>query len=391
VEAFPVPGTDGVAVIGLRDRSGLSDVALSLSEPALRILSYMDGTNTCEDICRAFTASSGQILSGETLQAMLDHLEQAHLLEGPGFERFYQERLEEYRVAGNREMPHAAGLGIVDASGAPFEDMLRGTEAPVLPGLVRGLIAPHLDYPRGRPAYAAAYGAVRARRAPDRVVVLGTNHFGRGMSVTATAADFTTPLGRTCTDLAFLERIEAQCGTLRAYELDHVPEHSVELQVAWLQHLFGPNAFEIVPFLCPDPCGSTGTAPPAGDGVDLRVFAETLGEVVADDRRDTLIVAGADLSHVGAPFGDERKLDDGFLEAVRQRDRCVLDKLEVNDPEGLLRCVAEDGNATRVCSAGCIYVLCVALPNASGTVLRYHQAVDQPSQTGVTCAAVAFA
>jgi len=390
VEAFPLPGEDGVT-IGLRDRSGLSDVALSLSEAALRILSHMDGTNTCEDIRRRFVASSGQALTVETLHTMLDHLEQAHLLDGPGFEAYYQSRLDEYRIAGNRDMPHAANLGIIDDSGRLFDDMLRDVEPPALPGPLRGLVAPHLDYPRGEPCYAFAYATLRARSVPDRVVILGTNHFGRSTSVCATAADFTTPLGTTRTDVGFLERMESQCGELRACELDHVTEHSVELQVVWLQHLFGPDSFEIVPFLCPDPCGPTGTAPIDCKGVDLRMFSESLGELIADDRRDTLVVAGADLSHIGAAFGDDRKLDDDFLEEVRQRDRSALDKLEVNDPRGFLRRVAEDGNTTHICGTGCIYSLFVALPDASGTILRYHQAVDQPSQTCVTCAAVAIA
>ena len=51
--------------------------------------------------------------------------------------------------------------------------------------------------------------------------------------------------------------------------------------------------------------------------------------------------------------------------------------------------MSEDENPTRVCSAGCIFALKAALPEAKAQVLRYHQAVDQESQAGVTCAAVA--
>jgi len=223
--------------------------------------------------------------------------------------------------------------------------------------------------------------------------------------VVATGNDFSTPLGVTRVDKEFLEKLEERCGDLRTFELDHAREHSIELQVAWLQHFFGADAFTIVPVLCPDPCGPTihpgsqvgptlkGVGPEwplDGRGVDLREFALVLGELIRNDAGATLIVAGADLSHVGAAFGDERTLDEAFLEEVRQRDWQALDRLRTGEVGAFLQCVAKQENPTRVCSAGCIFVLATALPDASASVLGYHQAVDLPSQTCVTCAAVAF-
>jgi AmmeMemoRadiSam system protein B len=251
-------------------------------------------------------------------------------------------------------------------------------------------VAPHLDYPRGRPCYTIAYATLRNREPPDRVVILGTNHFGRSTSVVATANRFSSPLGVIETDAAFLKRLEVRCGDLRTFELDHAREHSIELQLGWLQHLFSESPFRIVPLLCPDPCGPSGTAPIDGHGVDLRDFAIALREAIAEDPQDTLLIAGADLSHVGPSFGDEQPLDDSFLEPVRRRDARALERLEENDPEAFLARVAEDGNATRICSAGCLYVLSMALPETVGRVLGYHQALDQDAQSCVTCAAAAF-
>jgi predicted class III extradiol MEMO1 family dioxygenase len=404
VEAFPLHEGDG-GTIGVRDRSGLSEVMLSLSAPALHIMSMMNGDHTCDDIRRQFQASFGRTLAEGTLHSMVNHLEKAHFLEGSGFEAYYQSLLDEYRSKRTREMPHAAALGIVDGSGSIFDEMLADVDGQVSPGKVVGLIAPHLDYPRGRPCYAAAYATLRNRPPPDRVIILGTNHFGRSTSVVATGVDFATPLGVTRVDTTFLGKLEERCGDLRTFELDHAREHSIELQVAWLQHFFSADAFTIVPLLCPDPCGPTihpgsqvgptlkGVGPEwalDGRGVDLREFALVLGELVRNDSGATLIVAGADLSHVGAAFGDERTLDEAFLEEVRQRDRQALDRLQTGEVGAFLQCVAKQENPTRVCSAGCIFVLATALPDASASVLDYHQAVDLPTQTCVTCAAVAF-
>jgi hypothetical protein len=392
LEAFRIPEGNGTTV-GLRDRCGLSEVILSMSEPALRILSLMDGRRTCEEIRRAFLAEFGQPVSTDMLGSMLDALEQAHFLEGPPFESFYQSRLEAYRRAGVRPMRDAQALGIVDGSGDLFQGMLAQVDRPdraPLPGPVVGLVAPHLDYKRGAPCYAEAYATLQDRAVPDCVVILGTNHFGRSRSVVSTASDFETPLGVTKSDTDLIDRLEAHCGSLRNYELDHAGEHSIELQVAWLQYLFGTDKFKVAAFLCPDPCGPTGTMPFDGHGVDLRDFGEALRELVDSDPRDILIVAGADLSHVGQAFGDEESIDDVMLEETRRRDVAALDKLIANDPKAFRCGVAEENNPTRICSAGCMFTLMTALPTASGQILLYHQAADHATQTCVTCAAVAF-
>ena len=197
-------------------------------------------------------------------------------------------------------------------------------------------------------------------------------------------------MGVTACDVEFLERIESRCGFLRSHEVDHQREHSVELQLVWLQHLFGAEKFKMVPFLCPDPCGPTGTAPFDGCGVDLREFALSLSTLMVEDGGDTLVVAGADFSHIGAQFGDSRPVDDSFLEEVRQRDRRALDAIEANMPDAFLKCVSEDDNSTRVCSAGNILALATMLPEAAVTVLDYHQAVTPAAGICVTSAAVAY-
>jgi AmmeMemoRadiSam system protein B len=254
-----------------------------------------------------------------------------------------------------------------------------------------GLIAPHLDFDRGSRCYADAYGVLAVAEPPRRFVILGTNHFGRSSSVVATRKDFQTPLGTTPTDLAFIEALETQLGAdLCEQEFDHQNEHSVELQVLILQHMLGADGFEIVPVLCQDPCGPTGTAPYDGNGVDLREFGEALGDLIRGDDASTMVIAGADLSHVGPRFGDDRELDARFLAEVERVDRTTLDALVADGRDGFVAALKAHDNRTRVCSAGCVYALTTALPDARPELLRYHQAVDRPSGTCVTCSAVAF-
>lgn len=389
LEAYEVPSEDGMNA-ALRDPSGLADSIIAMSPAALLIVSMMDGSRTCRQIRQEVLTLHGQILPAEKLENIIERLREVHFLEGKEFEAYYQGLQDRYHLAGVRDMRDTEALGITDDSGRLFDELLATTDPKQADVTHRGIVAPHLDYPRGAPCYASAYGSLVGRCVPDRVVVLGTNHFGRSTGAVATSLDFSTPLGTTPNDVEFLDRLEANCGNLRTFELDHAKEHSIELQVAWLQHLFGADRFKLVPILCSDPCGPTGTASYDGQGVDLLTLADALRDLIECNGDDTLIVAGADLSHVGGAFGDDRVLDEDFLGEVRQRDQSTLDHYTSNGPERFRQAVAEGDNPTRVCSAGCMFVLATALSDAKASLLDYHQAVDQPSQTCVTCAAVAF-
>ena len=386
VEAFPIADGEHRA-FAVRDTGGISDVILSLSPPALLVLSLLDGTNTLDDVRRIFAESYGQALADETLRSMIRHLDEAWFLEGPSLEARYKSLTEEYRRKGVRPMPNAASLGI-QSDGAVFREILGDRKDASDGPAVLGIIAPHLDYPRGAPCYAEAYGAILDRRVPDRVVILGTNHFGRGASVVATGCAFETPLGMTRADREFLDLVESRAGDLRSAEWDHVREHSVELQVAWLQHVFGADAFTIVPFLCSDPCGSRERD--RDNRRELEAFAIALSETARQIGGDTLLVAGADMSHVGAAFGDDRPLNTEFLGEVERLDREALARLEAGDSRGFVDTLAERENETRICSAGCMFVLASALREAKPILRRYHQAVDVESGTCVTCAAMTY-
>ncbi len=378
---------NGQQAFELYDPSGLAEASITVSGPALYLLTMFDGEHTLADIAADFAAQFHQRIEVATLAQMAAGLAEARLLAGKDFEHYYAGLLAAYRDAPVRDMHSAADLGLDHDAHKAIDELLAAAPAKSPPGRIVGLVAPHLDYPRGTPCYSAAYSTLINRPAPQRVVVLGTNHFGRSLSAVATAKDFKTPLGTTPADATFISRLEACCGDLRAHELDHQREHSIELQLLICQHLWGAESFRLVPILCPDPCGPTGTAPFDGRGVDLRDLASALRALIDEDGEDTLIIAGADLSHVGAAFGDEQTLDDGFCAAVRQRDEAVLAQLGDNAADAFVAEVAEGENATRICSAGCIFTAMAVWPQARVEVLHYHQAVDERQQTGVTCAA----
>lgn len=390
VEVIP----DGARVY-LRDPTHLAAGTLVVGRTELLLLALLDGARSRLEIQGEYARQTGRLLVSAELDGLLDQLDEAGFLEGAGFERYYLTMAEGYPSAAYRVLRDPNGFGVSAADLPTYLDeaLLASARRPELRrGWPAGIVVPHLDFPRGLPCYGDGYAPLYDQREPPlRVVVLGTNHFGRSRSVVATDRDFETPWGVVPTDRDFLYRLEAECGgTLRPYELDHLHEHSVELQTVWLHHLFGSRA-QVVPFLCPDPSGPRGTRPGDPGAVDLREFALALGEQIRRDSTPTLLVASADLSHVGRYFGDELDLDESFLAAVGELDEAGLRLIDRNDPEGYREHMARTENPTRVCSIGCLYALMVALgPEAEPRRLRYHQAATPEIDNCVTCAAYAF-
>jgi AmmeMemoRadiSam system protein B len=389
IEILPFRRPDGEIYFALQDPAELKAQPLAVSAAAYLLLAHLDGEHTLADVQAAFRRHTNMEVPVEEIQKLLAALDDALLLANERAAQADAARQAAYRAAparDNRERyPDAANLR------AELERILASGAAAPVAG-VRGLIAPHLDYARGGPCYADAYATLAASGSADRYVILGTNYFGRATSVVATGKDFLTPLGLVPTDRNFLAGLESRLNhSLANEETDHLREHSIELQVHFLQVIADGRPFEIVPALCPDICGPTGTRPQSGNGVELRDFAAALGAVSAESEGRTVIIAGADLSHVGQRFQDPDPTTPQRLAEVARSDQRLLKLLEERNEDAFVSRLIATSNATRVCSAGCILALLVALPGRPCRILKYHQASNAPAETHVTCAAAVVA
>jgi AmmeMemoRadiSam system protein B len=385
LDVVPIGDDDGQVRFALQDTSGIAPQALLLSLPGYYIAAHLDGAHTLDQLRAGFAQQFGQELPVEQVFRLIDALDKALLLDNDRFRAAHAAHVAAYRAAPVRDNRQRWPDG--DALRAEITAMLAdGAAAPDAD--VAGLIAPHLDYARGAPCYADAYAILDEAPPAARYVILGTNHAGLGRGVVATGKDFLTPLGRVPTDRAFLADLNDRLGgRLCDHEADHLREHSIELQVHVLQVVQPDHPFEIVPVLCPDVCGDTGTAPADGHGVDVADFAAALADLLRASPRRTIVIAGADLSHVGQRFGEPAPTTPEFLERVAWQDRHLLSLLEARREDEFLATIRSTDNHTRICSAGCIYALLRALPDRACRILGYHQAVDYAEETHVTCAA----
>lgn len=378
----------------VHDPSGIASSVFTVSRATLAILALMNGELDRGDIQARCMVQRGRMLYTDELETLITQLDEGLFLDSPRFREHLQSLHDAYRAEAVRPLRDADSLGApADQLGAYLDEILESHGAasvPVPAATLVGLVAPHLDYERGAPCYAAAYAGLAERCDARRFVILGTNHFGRARCVVGTRKDFETPWGVVPHDGDLMRRLDERCGVdLCEEEYDHAAEHSIELQVVLLRHVLGERPFTIVPYLCPDPCGPTGTAPADGRGVDLAAFADALREEIAADGVATCIIASADLSHVGRYFQDDRDLDESSLAEVGRLDLEALGFVTRGEYGAFRDVVASRENETNICSVGCIYAMSRAT-NGRGatTLLKYHQALTRELENCVTSAAM---
>ncbi len=222
----------------------------------------------------------------------------------------------------NLVRPEAVAGMFYPAQPAALREMVNSfveqARLPELPGPLRAIIVPHAGYIYSGPIAGHGYRALRGLSpGPRTVLLLGPAHRAPvfGVAVGAFAA-FRTPLGQVPVSQELVERLLQQ-GTPFVRDLQaHLPEHSLEVQVPFLQLVMG-DAIRLVPLLFGE--------------VDPELVATALMPLITDDP-SVLLVISSDLSHY-YPYEVARKLDTELLSAV---ERGAPDEVAKGEACGML-------------------------------------------------------
>lgn len=419
VRGFPVQMGEQV-MLGLADARQISDKMVVVPMAVQRILPLLNGERTIA----AIVGEVGQGLTEPNLQGLIAQLDDAGLLFGPRFDAILEQMRRDFdstpilppaataafadlvaaqklgAEATEQQKAEAAAPALREAMDAWMKQALENEASPSFDALPRAVIAPHIDYPRGWLNYATVWGRLRIVDRPDRVVILGTNHFGMGTGVTACDKGFSTPLGACPADHRLLDALRDRLGAdgaerLLANRYDHEREHSIELQIPWVQHCLGMddagNFVPVLGVLVHDPSVNAGESYD-GQGLALRPFVEAMRAALGDVGGRTLIIASADLSHVGPMFGDRQPLAGETPEAeqarqrVMQHDQEMLGHVAANRPDDLVAAMAWQQNPTRWCSTGNIVAALMIAQPERVQLLRYMAAMDPQGMGMVTSA-----
>jgi MEMO1 family protein len=179
----------------------------------------------------------------------------------------------------------------------------------------RACLVPHAGYMYSGHVAGAVYGSLQI---PPRCIVIGPRHFPYGASMSIlTEGAWLTPFGEAPIDSPLAAQIARACPLLREDFMSHETEHSLEVQIPFLQRL-APD-FRFVPIvLASDRFGA------------LEELGHGLARVLAEQTEPVLVVISSDINHYESD------------ELTRVKDRKAIDRILAVDPRGLYNTVRNE-------------------------------------------------
>ena len=224
------------------------------------------------------------------------------------------------------------------------------TNETIVPKRAKACLVPHAGY-----MYSGhVAGAVYARMAlPKKALILGVRHYPRGEpAAILSSGAWQTPLGNAPIDEALADNLRRACPLLREDSVAHSAEHSLEVQLPFLQvlqpgFLFVPVALGTVRF------------------EDLVAVGQAVGRVLANSSEEVLLLTTSDLNH----YEDDA--------TTRRKDSKAIERLLALDAPGLYDTCRNE--QISMCGLGPAVAMLTALKEMSGAqaeLVKYATSAD---------------
>ena len=218
------------------------------------------------------------------------------------------------------------------------------------PVRAKACLVPHAGYMYSGHVAGAVYARVAL---PEKVLILGVRHYPRGeqAAIVSTGA-WQTPLGDAPIDVRLAEALQSACPLLHEDRVAHSAEHSLEVQVPFLQVLrpdfsFVPVALGTVRF------------------EDLVTVGEAIGRALVSFREEVLLLTTSDLNH----YEDDA--------TTRVKDGKAIERILALDPRGLYDTCRKENIS--MCGLGPAVAMLTAFERMGGTraqLVKYATSAD---------------
>jgi AmmeMemoRadiSam system protein B len=378
----------------IRDPYHFTDAMLVIPPPLVECLHCFDGEHNELDLRETLVRITGELDVTKLHQHLIDTLSSAGFLEDEVFARMEDERKRAFAAASVREAAHAGAAYPEDPAEAKEqmkEWMSGGDGRASANGNLIGIAAPHVSPSGGWQSYRDAYRMIGDAHRDKTFVILATSHYGEPETFGLTRKTFRTPLGDTATDTALVDWLEKSGGPgVSMEDYCHSFEHTVELQVIFLQHLFGPG-IKILPVLVGSFAHSIYLGGNPEDDDKVKAFHEALGELREREGKRLFFVLGVDMAHMGMRYQDQFTAiaNEGTMLAVEARDQARIARINALDAPGFWDLVQEQRDDLKWCGSSPFYTFLRTAPKCKGQLLRYEQwNIDE--QSVVSFAGMAF-
>ncbi len=406
IDAYPVDHPSGQKLLALYDPSGIAPGVLTLPPFGAAVIDLFNGERTRPEICAEFAARYRRPLPLESLEALLQKLDAALLLDSTHFRVHCAKIFAEF--AGQSERPPQAAGSRYPSDPAEVTKLLSGAFAPPNgPSLTppktadaaapRTILVPTVELQSGGPAYAWAFRALLdAKTLPSLIIMMGCDHSAQDPLLTFTRKHYQTPLGPLATDQELIDAVLSDAAGVSSElaellcrdEFHHRAEHSLEYAALWLRFVIAERKRrgieEPEPTVVPILVGSLhelASLPPGKEGAahnthaidhTLPLLQQRVGERIAKGAQVLWLGAG-DLAHVGPRFGDLEPLSDDDRDSLERRDQDTLKPVLAGDAPSFLAEIRRERDRRRVMGLGTIYTLLRASCATSGQLRCYAQ------------------
>lgn len=214
----------------------------------------------------------------------------------------------------------------------------------------RGCIVPHAGYMYSGHVAGAVYAAIEI---PSRCILLGPRHYpgGQPMAILSEGS-FRTPLGDAAIDAEMAAHLARECLHLREDFVAHEREHSLEVQIPFLQRLAPKLRF--VPVVL-----ATDRYPP------LEELGHGIARVVQAEREPVLVIGSSDMNHYESDS------------ITRAKDQQAIARILELDPRGLYDTVRRE--QITMCGYAAAVAMLVAMRDLGATdakLVRYATSGD---------------
>jgi hypothetical protein len=215
---------------------------------------------------------------------------------------------------------------------------------------VRACLVPHAGYVYSGVVAGAVFSSIFL---PKKILLLGVRHYPRGEAMAILSeGSWRTPLGDAAVDSSLAQCLRVACPALREDAAAHSQEHSLEVQLPFLQQL--DPGFTFVPVVL-------GTI-----RLDqLVAVGEGIARVLSESEEEILVVTSSDMNH----YEDDA--------TTRRKDRKAIDRMMEFDGQGLYR-VCRDEEIS-MCGLGPAVAMLTALQRLGATkaeLVRYATSGD---------------
>lgn len=268
------------------------------------------------------------------------------------------------RARGRRLRPPAVADAFYPADAGRLrqtvDEMLTAAGETDIKGTVLAAAAPHAGYVFSGRVAACTFKAI-ANTSFDTMVIIGHDCYGGAVAYLSGADAFETPLGKVAVDVDMVRELLNFSPGIRLNDAMHGREHTVELQLPFLQA--AGRQCKIVPVLFGDPTPE-----------NCRTFADAMA--AASEKRKVFVLASCDMSHYPS-YEDAVSLDRATLKALQSMDIDALFAHFARAERG-----ATPGLQTAMCAKGGVgAALLFAINRGADNVkiLKYANSGDVPA------------